>query len=202
MTLFKNKYRVETTRLTGWDYRSAGYYFVTICTHDRACYLGEIRDGEMLLSPQGEILAEEWQRTGTLRGNIVLDEWVTMPNHFHAIISIITDVTPCLDAKKHNRKNETCQRHVSTAGVDVLNVETSPVARLDVAGLKSGSLGAIINQFKSVCTKRIRAAGHVFGWQARYYEQIIRNEKSLHDIRKYVVNNPMKWQLDNDNSDT
>ena len=206
MTLFKDKHRVETTRLAGWDYRSAGYYFVTICTHDRACYLGEIRDGAMLLSHQGKVVAGEWQQTGKLRGNVILDEWVIMPNHFHAIIAITANVAPCLDSKNNNPKTETCQRHVSTGGGDV-SVETSPVARLDftspvarlgVTGLKSGSLGAIINQFKSVCTKRIRAAGHDFGWQARYYEQIIRDEKSLHDIREYIVNNPLKWEKDND----
>jgi REP element-mobilizing transposase RayT len=176
MTLFKDKYRVETTRLAGWDYRSAGYYFVTICTHDRACYLGEIRDGTMLLSHQGEIVAEEWRQTGILRGNVILDEWVIMPNHFHAIIAITADFAPCLDVKP-------------------------PLVCLGVTGLKSGSLGAIINQFKSVCTKQIRAAGHDFGWQARYYEQIIRDEKSLHGIREYIVNNPLKWETDKDHSD-
>ena len=35
MTRYKNKYRAETTRLKGWDYTSAGWYFVTICTRDR-----------------------------------------------------------------------------------------------------------------------------------------------------------------------
>jgi len=62
--------------------------------------------------------------------------------------------------------------------------------------LKPGSLGAIINQFKSVCSKRIRAEGHDFGWQARYYEQIVRDDKSLREIREYIVNNPLKWELD------
>ena len=37
MTKFKDKYRVESARLRGWDYASAGWYFVTICTHQRAC---------------------------------------------------------------------------------------------------------------------------------------------------------------------
>ena len=37
MTLYKNKYRVESTRLAGWDYSSPGYYFVTICTKYKEC---------------------------------------------------------------------------------------------------------------------------------------------------------------------
>jgi hypothetical protein len=29
MTLFKNKYRIESARLQGWNYTTPGYYFVT-----------------------------------------------------------------------------------------------------------------------------------------------------------------------------
>jgi REP element-mobilizing transposase RayT len=36
-------------------------------------------------------------------------------------------------------------------------------------------------------------------WQRNYYEHIIRDEKDLHQIREYIVNNPMQWQLDNEN---
>ncbi len=57
MTLFKQKYRIESTRLKGWNYASAGYYFVTICTHQRQCVLGQVVDGNVILSPIGEIVA-------------------------------------------------------------------------------------------------------------------------------------------------
>ena len=36
------KYRSETVRLKSWNYGWNGVYFVTICTHDRECYFGEI----------------------------------------------------------------------------------------------------------------------------------------------------------------
>ena len=55
MTLFKDKYRVESTRLPEWNYASGGYYFVTVCTHEKICCLGDINDGVMVLSPQGVI---------------------------------------------------------------------------------------------------------------------------------------------------
>jgi REP element-mobilizing transposase RayT len=212
MTLFKDKYRVETNRLEGWDYGAAGYYFVTICTHDRACFLGEICDGDMKLSPQGIIVAEEWQQTETMRNNVALDAWVIMPNHFHAIIALNTtpvETPPLARLDVTSQRGETCQRHVSTDGNYGCRRD-APVARLGVTvpyreetphrgvsmGLKSGSLGAIINQFKSVCTKRIRAAGHDFGWQARYFDRIIRDDRALHEIREYIVTNPLKWEMD------
>ena len=57
---------------------------------------------------------------------------------------------------------------------------------------KSGTLGAIINQFKSVCTKRIRKLGWVdFAWQARFYDHILRNENELENIRAYIAANQL-----------
>ena len=42
MTLYKNKYRIETTRLKNWDYSSNGYYYITICTKNREHIFGKI----------------------------------------------------------------------------------------------------------------------------------------------------------------
>ena len=38
------------------------------------------------------------------------------------------------------------------------------------------------------CSQRI--------WQRNYYEHIIRNEKSLNEIRKYILENPARWEED------
>ena len=59
MALFDKKYRIESARLAGFDYASAGCYFVTICTRAKACFFGEVEKGEVRLSPTGEIVAEE-----------------------------------------------------------------------------------------------------------------------------------------------
>ncbi|MCL4548324.1 MAG: transposase [Bacteroidetes bacterium] len=61
------------------------------------------------------------------------------------------------------------------------------------------TLGNIIGSFKSASSKRIHKA-HVESlsiiWQRNYYEHIIRNEKDLYNIRKYIELNPLKWELD------
>jgi putative transposase len=169
MTKFRDRYRIESTRLSGWDYAGAGWYFVTLCTRNHTCFFGDVVDGVMHLSPIGEIVAEEWQKTPLIRPNVRLDEWVIMPNHLHGII-IIEPV-------------ETSRRDVSTT--------TTP------SRLKAGSLGAIIGQVKSICTKRIWAIGYTdFAWQTRFYDHIIRNESSLKRIREYIVNNPAEWKED------
>ena len=33
-------------------------------------------------------------------------------------------------------------------------------------------------------------------WQRNYYEHIIRDEKSYHQISEYIQTNPLKWQDD------
>lgn len=194
MTLFKNKYRVESTRLKGWDYAAVGCYFVTICTRGRECFFGEVKDGEMHLSEIGDIVAGEWQKTESVRPNVELDEWVVMPNHIHGIIVI-----------KHTV--ETFRRNVSDLPKETPRSEETPyIPEMPHRGvstkarLKAGSVGAIIGQFKSVCTKRIWAARFLaFDWQPRFFDHIIRDEPSLNNIRQYIVDNPAKWEQDQNN---
>ncbi len=41
MSLYKNKYRVESTRLQNWDYGWNGKYFITIVTKNRQHFFGK-----------------------------------------------------------------------------------------------------------------------------------------------------------------
>jgi hypothetical protein len=84
--MFRQKYRVASTRLPGWDYRAAGYYFVTVCTKAREPFFGDVVVGAMALSAVGNIVAAEWRSIAVRRRDVVLDEWVIMPNHLHGIL--------------------------------------------------------------------------------------------------------------------
>jgi len=199
MTLFRQKYRAESTRLPGWDCRAGGHYFVTICcTTGRELFFGEVVDGSMILSPLGRIVEVEWRGIEVRRRDVELGEWVVMPNHVHGILILRgrtpvetphqqrDAVRPSNDASVINdRPDERIQRGVSTT-----------------SRLLAGSLGAIIGQFKSRSTKRIWSAGHRdFSWQPRFYDHIVRNEEALNQIRQYIAENPLKWELDKDNID-
>jgi putative transposase len=46
----------------------------------------------MILSPAGEIAVNELEKTPDIRSNVLLDTWIVMPNHIHAII--ILEETP------------------------------------------------------------------------------------------------------------
>jgi REP element-mobilizing transposase RayT len=60
MTLFKNKYRVESTRLPNRDYSQNGWYFVTICTYEREWLFGNVVNGQVHLSTIGQIAQKFW----------------------------------------------------------------------------------------------------------------------------------------------
>ncbi|MBE2227552.1 MAG: hypothetical protein IAE93_09430 [Ignavibacteria bacterium] len=50
MKLFRQKYRIESSRLSGWDYSNSGIYFITICTFGMKCFFGRIIKGEVIRS--------------------------------------------------------------------------------------------------------------------------------------------------------
>ena len=91
---YRNKYRVSTPRLTGWDYGSHGLYFVTICTKDRFHYFGEIEEDEAqsIASLQeteiGKIAHNNWLQIPQFHPYVELDEFAIMPDHIHAILFI------------------------------------------------------------------------------------------------------------------
>ena len=90
---FKGRYRVGTDQLQAWGYAGSAWYFITACTKNKEPFFGTIIEDEIQLSTLGMIVGEEWKRTERIRPNVTLDEFVIMPNHFHAILGIRVDPT-------------------------------------------------------------------------------------------------------------
>jgi REP element-mobilizing transposase RayT len=88
MNNYKNKYRIQSHRKPNWDYSADAHYFLTIVTQNRACNLGEIVSTEMKLSDFGEIVVQEWFRSFEIRDELILHQFILMPNHLHAIVEI------------------------------------------------------------------------------------------------------------------
>jgi len=85
----------RSIRLPGYDYTQAGVYFVTFVTWQRECLLGEIKTGQVMLSPVGKVVHREWDRLRSRFPSVGLDEFALMPNHIHGIV-VIHD--PCRGA--------------------------------------------------------------------------------------------------------
>jgi len=88
MSKFRNKYRTESHRLQGWNYANTGHYFITIVTAQRKHVFGHIENGRMILNEMGEIVQEQFLESFVMRKELLLGEFVLMPNHLHAIIGL------------------------------------------------------------------------------------------------------------------
>lgn len=163
----------KNNRLEDYDYSQDGYYFVTICTRDRAECFGEIRDNKMILSKIGEIVDQCWQEIPRHFPDVELDEYAIMPNHVHGIIIIEN-------------------------GNDVENADLRSLQNYDRTKM---ALSKIIHGFKSSVTRQINKQSNKinFVWQKSFYDHVIRNERSLHQIREYIVHNFLKWESDRNN---
>jgi putative transposase len=179
-----NKHHRRSIRLKGYDYSSPGAYFITICTHQRECLFGEIVDSEMQLNSVGLYIQSYWQRL-SLNFEIELDAFVVMPNHIHGIIWLGGNIGrgEAFGPKIRKQHKDLCPN-------------ASP---LQPHGTQPGSIGAIIQNFKSITTQRINRISRSNNnkiWQRNYYEHIIRTENSLQYIRQYIHHNPLSWHHD------
>jgi putative transposase len=172
--LYKNRFRVKSARCPNWDYGSRGAYFITICTKGRVKYFGTIKNGCMKLSDAGKIAERCWDELPEHFPNIVIDEFVIMPNHVHGIIIIVKNIS---SGSKDSIENSQSMSSISP---------------------KSGSIGSIIRSYKSACSCKINRASPAleFNWQPRFYDIIIRNHLSFERIQRYIQTNPMNWKED------
>jgi len=174
-------YRIPSARLQSWDYGNSGLYFITICTKNREHYFGKILNGEMHLSEIGKIVKSEWTKTFDMRPdmNLKIDEYVVMPNHFHAIIMI-----------SDNRYNTGDGNGTDTDAMRGTDSKTNQF------GPQSKNLASVIRGFKIGVTTNARKINPDFAWQPRFHNHIIRNNVSLEKIRNYIINNPTRWKAD------
>ena len=194
----------RSIRLPGYDYSQPGYYFVTVCIHDRKQNLfADIVDAEMVENEYGAIVRTELMVTEKIRPNIKIDTCIIMPNHVHVILGIrdvCIDVpvvgaycnTPLRETPPFTHHSDIPQRN-SCHHLPVQSAYKTPFAS------PSGTIGAVVRGIKSTITKQINILRNSPGtaiWQRNYYEHIIRDEKSLFFIRKYIRENPINWVND------
>ncbi len=200
MDKFQNKYRISSARLQNWDYGWNASYFITICTHNRQCFFGKIIDEKMELSEIGETVKHEWLKTFEMRPdmNLTSGEYIIMPNHFHAIITIGKNQynTPNYFQNNGPGIRRDAMHCDSTVHTHITNTNECKIKN----GFRpqSKNLASIIRGFKTGVTRSARIIDPSFTWQSRYYDHIIRDEKSYNNITKYIINNPLNWKKDND----
>ena len=83
----------KSARIVNYDYSSPNFYFITICTYNKCCIFGKPGN----LNYEGLIAEEYLKRISDFYPQVILDKYVVMPNHIHAILM--------LEAKEDKRPN-------------------------------------------------------------------------------------------------
>jgi REP element-mobilizing transposase RayT len=194
----------HSIRLKGYDYSKAGAYFVTICTKNRECLFGEIVKEGMVLNDAGRMVEKWWLEVPKKFSLVETDEHVIMPNHFHGIIIISVGAT------LRGRPDEWGGLHTKKgAHIGEGNHIGLPLRVTKKTGRRKDkpTLGEIMDWFKTMTTNEyIRGVKESHWspfngtlWQRNYYERIVRSEEELNRFREYIQNNPMQWEMDEEN---
>ena len=171
MTYHSHRHNRRSIRLKGYDYSHEGAYFITTCTFKNALLFVKERYCNIVKQCLLEIPVHF--------PNIELDAWIIMPNHVHAILVINDRI------EQIKRRGTACR------------APTSTYERFGKPTM--GSLPTIIRSFKSAATKRINAIRETPGtrvWQRNYYEHVIRNDEEFNIRRRYLLDNPVRWDED------
>ncbi len=174
----------RSIRLKEYNYNHAGAYFVTICTQNRECLFGDIADGKIVLNDFGRIVLEFWNGLTERFLEIELDAFVVMPNHIHGIILITGAVDANGVGAIHTCPGGRCQGELP------LRAKRRAMLLPKIVGYFKMNSGKRVNEIRSSPGARV--------WQRNYYEHIIRNSIELERIRKYIVENPSNWELDDE----
>ena len=166
----KTYFNRQSYRCNGHDYAGIGWYFITINVEKFVPIFGEIKNGVMHLNEFGKIVYEEWLKTAKIRDYVMLEEFVVMPDHFHAIVTI---------NKQKNHTNE-------------IGVFRSPSHTL--GAIVRGFKGAATKSIKIYATEHQITDLPSKIWQRNYYDRIIRDEFELNRVKKYILDNPKNYE--------
>ena len=189
----------RSIRLKGYDYAQEGLYFITICCKNKTHLYGEIANGKMILNDAGQMTQKWYYELENKFPDIKCQEMIIMPNHFHCIIEIVwantvrADLRVCPNACLDNTKQSPSELILGKKQTPSILGEHvgSPLHRV-IQWYKTMTTNEYIRNVKSNDWKRFD--GKL--WQRNYWEHIIRDEQSYHNISEYIKSNPLKWGND------
>ncbi|MGA0559791.1 transposase [Larkinella sp. VNQ87] len=187
--LYKHKYRIPSARLQSWDYGTNGAYFVTICTHDRQHFFGEVRNGDMQFNAAGTIAAEIWQRIPEQFPWVILDEFVIMPNHMHGLLYI---------DRPDGVNGDGSRDAINRVSIDPGGItrHKNPMLHENLSRIIRWYKGRTTFEIRRDAINRVSTARGDFAWQTRFHDHIVRTNDAFLRIQAYILNNPLQWEDD------
>lgn len=178
MDKYQNKHRISSTRLQGYDYGAHGIYFVTICTKNRIHYFGKIIgqkiDNISLVVTRNCASLPCLQPTPI--GIIAREYWNEIPQHYPFV-----------------KLDEFILMPDHLHGILFFNKPEKKDWTPNQFGVQSQNLPAVIHAYKSSVQRYANQNNIVFAWQSRYDDRIIREERGIDNVRRYIKDNPMNW---------
>jgi REP element-mobilizing transposase RayT len=218
-----NRHHRRSIRLPGYDYSQPGFYFVTIVTHERRCLfdnpaLRAIAEQQWwALARPDRVVLDAWVVMPNHVHGIIAITDARSPSADPATIDNavgaqqahpLRDKTRSARARYRSRLDRSktapaAPLRTSDDG-DVNHTGDAATPRGLGINVAPGSLGAVVRSYKSSVTKRIHRTRHApagLVWQRGYWERIVRDKRELEAIRRYIDNNPARWQADRENLD-
>lgn len=189
MTYNPDLHHRRSIRLREYDYSSVGAYFVTLCVQGRECLFGSVTDGGMQMNEAGRMVEGAWRALAERFPNVMVDEFVVMPNHLHGVIVVTDDGLTDAVGAIHELPNTCCLDRA---------IHELPLHQKRRTML----IPKVIGFFKMNTAKHINLMRNTPGiplWQRNYHERVIRGEREMNTIREYIRQNPLKWEHDEEN---
>jgi REP element-mobilizing transposase RayT len=194
----------KKNRLAGYEYSRPGAYFVTLCAQNRESWFGKIFKGAGLqaayveLNQYGEMLRECWAELPEHYPNCQLDEFVVMPNHMHGIIIIVDSVGNGLNVGNGLKPFPIINEMKRCHGLPeiIRGFKTFSSRRIHCECRESFDC-----RERPECRERFETVPYdeKFRWQKSYYDRVIRHDGELKRIREYMRDNPIHWEIDQEN---
>lgn len=113
-------------------------------------------------------------------GKVTEKMWLSIPDHYQFVELDEYVIMP---------------NHIH--GIIIIDCDNKNVEDEIIRPQRKTNLSNVIKGFKIGVTKWCKKYNlQDFKWQRSYYDRIIRNEKELYNIRKYIRQNPFKWDLE------
>ena len=177
----------KNPRLEGYDYRARQYYFITICTKNRAPCLCRIE-------PEDGVVDGE-KRIGLTNG-LVEGEKTFVGRALTPAVALVKLSTIGKTAEQDLKE---IPHHYPEIGVEKYVIMPDHIHMILSLGCREAAAGEIARPTIS------RVVGNYKGgvsrktgrplWQASFYDHIIRGERDYYEIWQYIENNPLRWLL-------
>ncbi|NOR46164.1 MAG: hypothetical protein GQ534_11315 [Candidatus Delongbacteria bacterium] len=161
---------------------------------------GFVENGKMVLNKFGKIARQCLNNLPNFYDQCFLDEIIIMPNHIHCIIVIDNDTVGddflSSPVEKTKPPMFSTKPPMFSTKPPIEPIKTGDGKKPSPTNAnKTHGLSEMVRSFKHYVTRNINEINShtTFKWQRSFNDHIIRNEKELYAIRKYICDNPINW---------